>query len=120
MIVVIIIIIARPGSDLHSATGDVVETRCSRLRFYFEFPESDRHWLRKPGRCERGATLGRGERGASFRLGRFRDSGRARGRPDVVGSSPHPRCLRDNPNNEPIYVYNYIYIYIHIPIHNYV
>ena len=29
--------------------GVVVETRCSRLRFSFEFPESARHWLRKPG-----------------------------------------------------------------------
>ena len=37
-----------------------METRCSRLRFEFEFefPESDRHWLCKPGgqreRAERG------------------------------------------------------------------
>ena len=34
---------------LHSTTWGVVETRCSRLRCQFEFPESDRHWLSKPG-----------------------------------------------------------------------
>ena len=34
---------------IHSAKGGVVETRCSRLRFEFGFPQSDRRWLCKPG-----------------------------------------------------------------------
>ena len=37
------------GPLLHSAKGGAVETGCSRLRFWFEFPWSDRHWLSKPG-----------------------------------------------------------------------